>query len=236
MGCSTDLHIHSCLSPCADNDMTPWNIAGMAKVAGLDVIAVTDHNSAKNLPEVFKAGAEYGVEVLAGMELCAREEIHILAYFPALKNALEADAAIYRYLPDIANNTALFGEQLIIGEGDAVTGNENKLLISALSLTLSELSEFIAPFGGLLVPAHINRGSSGMLGGLGLMPPLPEYPVVEVCKSLLCPKSAVSERTVLNSSDAHHLGDIAVGCGELPIEGKTARAVFEYLLCAMKAL
>ncbi|MBP3644923.1 MAG: PHP domain-containing protein, partial [Clostridia bacterium] len=81
MSAFCDLHLHSCLSPCADDDMTPWNMVGMAKIKGLDVIAITDHNAVLNAEDAMAAGAEYGVAVIPGMEITSREEVHMLAYF-----------------------------------------------------------------------------------------------------------------------------------------------------------
>ena len=67
-----DLHLHTCLSPCADRDMTPANVAGLAKLAGAGLIAVTDHNSALNLPAAARACREYGLRLLPGLEVtCA---------------------------------------------------------------------------------------------------------------------------------------------------------------------
>ena len=43
-----DLHLHSCLSPCGSDDMTPADLAAMCALAGLDVVALTDHNTAGN--------------------------------------------------------------------------------------------------------------------------------------------------------------------------------------------
>ena len=80
MGAFCDLHLHSCLSPCAEDDMTPWNMVGMAKIKGLDVIAITDHNAVLNAEDAMAAGREYGVEVIPGMEITSREEVHMLAY------------------------------------------------------------------------------------------------------------------------------------------------------------
>ena len=48
-----DLHMHSVLSPCGDLGMTPNNIVGMALLKEVDYIALTDHNTAKNLPALF---------------------------------------------------------------------------------------------------------------------------------------------------------------------------------------
>ena len=93
-----DLHIHSCLSPCGDDDMTPANIAGMAAVKGLDVIALTDHNSCKNCPAILKHGEEYGITVIQGMELTTSEEVHVVCLFPALGDAMAFDGYVYEHV------------------------------------------------------------------------------------------------------------------------------------------
>lgn len=208
MGAFCDLHLHSCLSPCADDDMTPWNMVGMARVKGLDVIAITDHNTARNAPDAIAAGREYGVQVIPGMEITSREEVHILGYFDGLDAALRAGEEVYAHLPDIRNEPALFGNQLLMRDGDTPAGTLEKLLISATDLSVEEVCALIKSYGGIPVPAHINRGSNGMIGALGLMPMLPEYPVVEVYKGVPCPKYATAGRFLLHSSDAHRLEDI----------------------------
>ena len=93
-----DLHIHSCLSPCGDNDMTPANIAGMAAVKGLDIIAVTDHNSCRNCAPAMKMAGEYSVIALPGMELCTEEEVLVVCLFPELYAAMEFDGLVYDIL------------------------------------------------------------------------------------------------------------------------------------------
>ena len=203
-----DLHMHSCLSPCAQDDMTPWNMVGMAKLKGLDVIAVTDHNAARNAAEAIRAGQEYGVTVIPGMEITTREEVHLLGYYYHLEDALAAGEEIYAHLVDVRNNPLLFGNQILIGEGDEPVGTLDKLLIGATDLSLDECCALVRKYHGLPVPAHINRGSNGMIGALGLMPFLPEYPVVEVYAGVDCPAYASKGRFILHSSDAHRLEDI----------------------------
>ena len=208
MAAYCDLHIHSCLSPCADDDMTPWNLVGMARVKGLDVIALTDHNTALNTPEATAAGEAYGVQVIPGMEVTSREEVHMLGYFPSVREALAAGEEVYAHLPDVKNQPALFGNQIIMGAEDTPSGALEKLLINATDLSVEEVCDLIRAHGGVPVPAHINRGSNGMIGALGLMPFLPEYPVVEVYPGVDCPAYAVKGRFVLHSSDAHRLEDL----------------------------
>ena len=208
MAAYCDLHIHSCLSPCADDDMTPWNLVGLARVKGLDVIALTDHNTARNTPEAMAAGEAYGVQVIPGMEISSREEVHILGYFSSVAEALAAGEAVYAHLPQVLNQPALFGNQIIIGADDSPTGTLEKLLINATDLSVEEVCALVRAFGGVPVPAHINRGANGMIGALGLMPFLPDHPVVEVYPGVPCPAYATKGRFVIHSSDAHRLEDI----------------------------
>ena len=225
-----DLHIHSCLSPCGDDDMTPWNLVGMAKVKGLDVIALTDHNAAFNIPAAMAAGRELGVQVLAGLEVTSREEVHILTYFPTARAALAFGEEIYAHLPPIANREDLFGCQTIRGENDEPAGSVGKLLLNATDLSLSKLETLTRHFDGICVPAHINRGANSMLVSLGMMPALPEYPVVEAVERIACPAEALEGRLVLRSSDAHRLEDIAERTFALDVPEATAKAVLCHLM------
>lgn len=228
MGAFCDLHLHSCLSPCAEDDMTPWNMVGMAKIKGLDVIAITDHNAVLNAEDAMAAGREYGVEVIPGMEITSREEVHMLAYFYSLEDALRAGEEVYAHLADISNRPALFGNQIIMKDGDTPSGTLDKLLINATNLSVDEVCELVRSHNGIPLPAHINRGSNGMIGALGLMPFLPEYPVVEVYKGVDCPSYATKGRFLLHSSDAHRLEDIQEQVFELPVE-PTAKAVLDLI-------
>ncbi len=228
MSCFCDLHLHSCLSPCAEDDMTPWNMVGMAKIKGLDVIAITDHNAVLNAEDAIAAGNEYGVAVIPGMEITSREEVHVLAYFYTLEDALKAGEELYAHLPDIANQPALFGNQIIMRDGDQPSGTLDKLLINATDMSVEQICAFVASHGGIAIPAHINRGSNGMIGALGLMPFLPEYPVVEVYAGVPCPAYASKGRFVLHSSDAHRLEDIQEQVFELDAE-PTVKGVLDLL-------
>ncbi len=203
-----DLHIHSCLSPCGDDDMTPANIAGMAKIKGLDIIAVTDHNAARNLPAVQKCCEAYGLLLLPGMEITTKEEVHLLGYFDSVDTALQFGEALKSHLPKKKNNPRFFGRQLVMNEDDEIIDEEEALLIGATDLSLKAAAEMVISFGGVPVPAHINRGSNGLLVNLGLMPPEPFYTTVEAARHLPCEESALRGRHVLHSSDAHYLGDI----------------------------
>lgn len=207
-GFAVDLHLHSCLSPCGDELMTPNNLVKMATLKGLDLIAVTDHNTARQLPAVSIIAKALGIALLPGLELTTREEVHLLAYFKTVETALAFSEAVYPFLPPIQNKPAFFGPQTLLDDDDEPVDEEPRLLISALDLSLTELTERIRAMGGLAIPAHINRGSNGLLNALGFLPPAPVFPVLETCAALPCPPLPPNAR-LTHSSDAHRLEDIA---------------------------
>lgn len=208
MHLAADLHIHSCLSPCADAEMTPNNIVNMAYVKKLDVIAVTDHNSAKNLPALAGAAKKRGLVFLPGLEVQSREEVHLLCYFGSLDAALAFGEEIYGFLPDIPNRPDLFGEQTVMDECDAVIGAEPRLLVQSLPMSVEQVCARTEDFGGLVVPAHVNRNANSILYNLGFIPPGLDFPVLEACVSAPAPAVDLSKYRVIYTSDAHTLGAI----------------------------
>lgn len=221
-----DLHIHSCLSPCGDSLMTPNNIANMAMLKGLDAVAVADHNTARNLPAIEVACAEAGILLLPAIELNTAEEAHLLAYFPTVEMAVAFSEEIYPHLPAIGNRPSLFGEQQVMNENDEQTAIEEKLLINALFLSLEELVLRIDALGGTAVPAHINRGSNGLLNVLGFLPTGLPIATVEVWKALPC-LADLSGLGVLHSSDAHYLENILERDEFLELPEKSVNAILE---------
>ena len=204
----SDLHIHSCLSPCADDDMTPANICGMAALKGLQMIAVTDHNTARNLPAVKTCCDAYGLLMIPGMEITTKEEVHLLGYFATVEDAMDFSEFLRPHMPPKKNRPQFFGNQLVMDEDDNVIAEEDELLIGASDLRLAELVKIIRERGGVPVPAHINRGSNGLLINLGFMPEDLSFTAVEVWRALPCPHTPQAGKVILHSSDSHHLGDI----------------------------
>lgn len=222
-----DLHIHSCLSPCGDALMTPNNIVGMAFIKQLDVIAVCDHNSAENLPAIKEAADLMNVLLLPGMELTTREEAHMLCYFRDVKTCLDFSREIRGHLPPIPNIERFFGRQQIMNAQDEETGVEERLLISALDLSFEQCERMIHEAGGLCVPAHINRGSSGVLGALGFLPPDVRYDALEISKAAPWPQMDTAGYRILHSSDAHYLENILEPEFSLDVCERTVDAVFD---------
>lgn len=222
-----DLHIHSCLSPCGDMQMTPNNIVGMSFIKQLDAIAVCDHNTAENLPAVQEAADLMGVVLLPGMELTTREEAHMLAYFPDVESCLSFSRAVHAHLPPIPNRPEFFGRQVRMNGQDEEIGEEETLLISALDWSFEECERQIHRFGGLCVPAHINRGSNGVLNALGFLPGGVRYDALEVSDAVNMPEMDLSGYRILRSSDAHYLENILEPSFTLEARGKSTAALFD---------
>ncbi len=223
-----DLHMHSCLSPCADDDMTPANICGMAYIKGLQAIAVTDHNTARNLPFVKEAADHYGLILLPGMEITTKEEVHLLGYFRSVEVAVEVGEIFTEHLPKQKNRPDFFGNQFVMNTDDEVVAVEDRLLIGSTDLSLEECTGIIRSHGGAAVPAHINRGH-GLLTNLGLFPEEPDFPVVEVRSELAIMEKLIKGKRILRSSDAHHLGDILEAVNDIPTDRFSLGGLFDYV-------
>ncbi len=230
MRCAVDLHIHSCLSPCGDELMTPNNIVGMCKLKELDLIAVTDHNTAMHLPAIKAVADVMGLQIVPGLELTTREEAHLLAYFRTVDEAVAFSKEIYEFLPDIPNRPDLFGPQTELSEDDELVREEGKLLISALTKGVDELVPMILSRGGLAIPAHINRGSNGILNALGFLPPDLAFSGLEIARELPLPGRGIPDLPVLHSSDAHYLENISEREIFLELPEASANGLFESIL------
>ena len=207
-----DLHNHSCLSPCADNDNTPNNLAGMAYLSGLNIVALTDHNSAKNCPAFFEAAKKYGIIPIAGIELTTSEDIHLVCLFEELSSALKFDEFLQEKRVLIKNREEIFGEQLILDAEDNVIAKESYLLSNATTISVDEAPALIKRFGGVCYPAHIDRESNGIIAILGTLPSELDFGCVEFHSedkvSEYSDKYGLSDKLIVVSSDAHYLTDI----------------------------
>ena len=221
-----DLHMHSCLSPCADEDMTPANICGMAHIKGLDAIALTDPNTGRNLPYAKEAADYYGLIFLPGMEITTKEEVHLLGYFTDVDTAVRVGEIFSSHLPPLKNRPDYFGTQLVMNTDDEIVAVEDRPLMGAMNLSLQECAQIIRENGGAAVPAHINRGH-GLLTNLGLFPEDVDFPVVEVRPELPVNEKLIAGKRRLWSSDAHHLGDILEAVSDLPVNRFSLGGLFD---------
>ena len=211
-----DLHIHSCLSPCGDDDMTPGNIVGMALLNGLQIVALTDHNSVKNCPAFFKIAKAHGMIPVAGVELTTAEDVHAVCLFRTLEDAMSFGELIESRRIRIKNDATIFGRQLIVDENDEPCGEEPDLLINAVNLSLDEAHDEVTARGGVCYPAHIDRSSNGIISMLGDFPPEPGFSAFELndiasLEDSLAKFPILKERSLVHvaSSDAHYLTDIS---------------------------
>lgn len=229
-----DLHIHSCLSPCGDEDMTPSNIVAMAKLKELDVIAVTDHNSSKNCPAVLRLAESEGLLAIPGMELCTMEEVHVLCLFATLEDAMAFDALVTEKLMKIPNDEKVFGRQEIYDEEDNQVGTEPYLLINATEISFTSLGDLMKQYHGVHIPAHIDKGSNSLLSNLGFVPPDSEFTCAE-CKDINKAESIINNHSylkgchIITNSDAHYLQYINEPIHYLQTESRTREAVIRAL-------
>ena len=235
-----DLHIHSCLSPCGDDDSTPNNIAGMAKICGLDVIALTDHNTTKNCPAFFEACARYGLIPIPGTELTTSEDIHVICLFPSLDKAMNFGSELESRRIPIKNRTDIFGNQIIRDGEDNVIGEEENLLSNATTISLDEAPDIVGKYNGACFPAHIDRQANGIIEVLGTIPETPEFSTFEVNQSEkaaeLAEKFGLKDKRLVISSDAHYLTQLREENDffELDVDRNDAEAVRRKIIEMLK--
>ena len=230
-----DFHIHSCLSPCGDNDMTPNNLVGMAAVMGLDIIAITDHNSCKNAPAVLAVAEEAGILALPGMELCTAEEAHVVCLFETLEGAMEFDRYIYDTMPHIQNKPEIFGEQRVLDAEDRLVGALDDLLLVSSFVAVDDVKRLAEEYGGTAFPAHVDRDSYSVLAALGSIPPEGGYTVAEVTReadleALLAQHPELRSMGIVRDSDSHYLDTLAGSQAKtIALPERTAKAVLAAL-------
>lgn len=227
-----DLHIHSCLSPCGSDDMTPANLVGMAYVKGLDVIAITDHNSCLNCKAVLHAAQEYGIVAIPGMELTTIEEVHVLCLFPNLNQAMKFHEYVKGTRLLRKNVPDLFGNQLIYNEQDQCIGEEENLLILSTSIPFLKVQEIVEQYDGIMIPAHVDKDSFSLLSNLGVVPEDSKFYCVEFARKekeeQICKEHPylASCKKVYNS-DAHMLPNIMEPLHTISVTDRTISAIWK---------
>ena len=220
MRLKADFHIHSCLSPCGSLEMAPAAMARAAKAAGLQAIALTDHNSALNIPAFAEACRQTGLHALFGLEVCTAEELHVLCLFDQTGPALAFGEALYRHLPFFKNQPEKMGDQVVVDIHENILSEEEKYLGMACEWSLSTLCQIVRDRGGWFIPAHVNRRSFSLKSQLGMTPDLP-YDALEVMPGYETDpimESAARQVPLIMSSDAHYLKEIGRRAIELDVE------------------
>lgn len=228
MKIAVDLHIHSCLSPCADRDMTPNNLVNMAYLKGLDAIAVADHNCAKNLPACAAVASARGIVLLPAMEIQSAEEVHVLVYFPSVEQALACGEELYTHLLPIENRVDLFGRQCVMNDDDEIVLEEPRLLLQSSDLPLDSITSLAQRYGGIAVPAHVNKKANSLLYNLGFVPE-GAYNTLEIYTKAAAPKVDLTRYHLLFSSDAHYLDDIAERTFLIEVTERSVQGLLGYI-------
>lgn len=205
-----DLHIHTCLSPCADLTMIPSALVKEAKKKKLDGIGICDHNSAENVAVIKKVGEREGLKVFGGIEISSREEVHVLAYFDDNDALMEMQDTVYNNLSG-ENDASYFGEQLVADENDKFIESNDRLLIGSTDLPVSKIVQLTHSLGGVAVASHIDRESYSLIGQLGFIPEGLTLDALEVSYRYKQNKNIDVTSfglPLVCSSDAHYLSDI----------------------------
>lgn len=227
-----DFHLHSCLSPCGSEDNTPANLAGMCALAGIQAVALTDHNTVGNCGAFLKAAEQNGLIALPGMELTTMEEVHVVCLFPDLAAAQAFGDAVYERLPPFPNDVRIFGPQVLMDEEDHVLGEEERMLAGATTIGIYDVAALVGTLGGFSYPAHIDRSSFSVISNLGLWDAGLGFSLAEVSRK--CPEGFMDRADLkglptLTASDAHYLDQIADADQLLEVEDATPQAILEVL-------
>ena len=205
-----DLHIHSCLSPCANLEMSPGEIVARAKAAGMNGIALTDHQSARNCPAIAECAKRAGLSCLYGLEVQTAEEVHTVALFDTVEQALAMTDFVYAAMPKRVNDPETFGDQPVVTWDDDIVELEWRILAMGCRHFIPETAAKVHELGGLYIAAHIDRPNFSVLSTLGAIPEN-AFDAVELSRTAdeaeWLPKAA--GYAVTRSSDAHNLDDVA---------------------------
>ena len=214
--------------------MTPANLVGMAFVNGLQAIALTDHNSCLNCPAAYAHAAEYGITFIPGMELTTMEEVHVLCLFPTVERALRWSEYVYPRILNVKNKPEIFGNQRVMNEEDVQVDEIEKLLISATDISFDAVYDLMEEFGGVMVPAHVDAGSYGLIANLGFVPPESRFRTAEFEHEENVPAYEKADPYFgtcrkIYDSDAHYLENIHEAMRVLHVEENTPEAILKVL-------
>ncbi len=208
-----DLHIHTCLSPCGSLEMSPSVIVDTAIMNGLSAIAITDHNSTLQCPEIQALGEEKGLIVFAGTEVATREEAHCVVLFPSEEIRRKFQSYLDTYLSHIPNDPERFGDQVWVNNDNEILGEVPWLLISAINQSINQVVEMSHKLGCLIIPAHVERPSYSVISQLGFIDPFLPIDAIEFNNEILYEKllqkhSYLNKYVQYTASDAHHPNQI----------------------------
>jgi PHP family Zn ribbon phosphoesterase len=212
---TADFHNHSCLSPCGSLEMSPTALIAEAVRKGVEILTLSDHNSARNTAAFESLCRQAGLVPLCGLEVTTQEELHCLCLFADSPSALDFGAFVENHLLKIVNKPEKWGDQIVVDAQENVIEEVPFWLGTATDLPLTALSEFCLSAGGLFIPAHIDRPSQSVLSQLGYLPDLP-YTALEVRRDAA--GLDTRGKTLVTGSDAHYLEDVGTRVCRLELE------------------
>jgi len=224
-----EFHIHTVLSPCAEIEMIPPLIVASALNKGIELIAITDHNCSSNVEAVIKVASDTGINVLPGIEVQTREEVHTLCLFDTLDQIQALQRDIDRKLPDLQNQPDHFGSQLVVDQSGEFLKYEDRLLLTSVDFSLNELFDLTDDLGGLFIPAHVDRDVFGLIKNLGFIPQDIAIQILEISKNITVPNAnlkypQIKDYSLIQSGDAHRLDEI-MGFNRLSLESPTIAGI-----------
>lgn len=214
------MHIHTCLSPCAEISISPKRIVEKAYQEGLNMIFITDHNTTENSEAAMKTSENFkDLMVYPGMEITSKEEVHTLALFENIDDAYKTQNYIYKYLPNAINEQE-YKEQIIANENNEVEGFLKKSLFNAVDISVGDIVNLIHDNNGLAIAAHIDRESFSVIGQLGFIPEQLNFDALEISPNMSLEKAKEtykeysSKYRFVTGSDSHSLDSIGSNCTE----------------------
>ena len=230
---AADLHIHTFLSPCASRDMSPGAVVRRCREVGLDIVAITDHNTAGNVACAMAeaaSGPTTGPVVIPGMEVCTSEELHVLALLPDLARAARWEAVVRGALAPGENVPEVFGEQWVQDASTGAISSDTGFLAAPTRLPLADVVSQVRALGGVCIPSHVDRAAFSILGQLGFVPEGPDIAGLEISRAIsreeaLLRLPHIAGYGLVSSSDAHSLNEIGLGCSLLWIEEPTVTEI-----------
>ena len=224
-----DLHIHSVLSPCAEDEMTPQNIVNMSYLKQLDMIAVTDHNSCANLHVIEMLCQARSIVLIPGIEVESKEGIHLLCYFKTVEVACAFGQYVESQLGPIKNKERVFGHQWVMNDLDEVVESKDVLLIQSTTLSLEDIAQCVMAYDGVMIAAHLNKSQS-IISQLGFIPPDLTLHAVEFNRDIYEQNHVEYEgqQPVFINSDAHDLVTISERVYYLDEIEKSREGFFSY--------
>jgi hypothetical protein len=209
--------------------MSPKKIVEKSLEQQLDLIAICDHNTAENAAATSREGARQGIKVLPGMEICSREEVHLVTLFKKIEDALKMQEFVYDHLPG-ENQPEVFGHQVVADEYDQVLGENDHLLIGATQLSLHNIIEKAHHLGAICISSHVDRPSYSLIGQLGFIPEDLHLDAVEVSYRVPLDKAltevpGIENYPCVTASDAHFIRDIGKAWTEFILAAPTLEEI-----------